>query len=46
MMFAYREMQHTGITKFFRLESAPQFHTHRTLNDLLIFVMGKPCQKT
>ena len=46
MTFAYREMQRLEMSVFFRLVFAPYFHTHRTLNDLLIFVMGTPCQKT
>lgn len=45
MTFAYREMQHEGNTGFFQLEFTGQSHTHRTLNEPLIFAMGKPCQK-
>ncbi len=46
MTFAYREMQHMEMSVFFRLEFACQSPTHQFLNDLLIFVMGTPCQKT
>ncbi len=46
VMFAYREMQLIGNKEFFQLEIASQSHTHRTLNELLKFAMGKPCQKT
>ncbi len=45
MTFAYREMQHAENKGFFQLEFACQSHTHRTLNELLKFAMGKPCQK-
>lgn len=46
MTFAYREMQHKGIKGFFQLEFASQSHTHRTLNELLIFAIGMLCRKT
>lgn len=46
MTFAYREMQRMEMSVFFRLESDWHFHTQQTPNDLLEFVMGKPCQKT
>ena len=45
MTFAYREMQHAENHDFFQLESARHAHTHQTLNEVLIFAMGKQCQK-
>ncbi len=45
MTFAYREMQHADIKGIFQLEFAGHSHTHRTLNELLKFAIGKPCQK-
>ena len=45
MTLTYREMQCSEFSGLFRLEFAAQYLTHPTLNDLRIFVMGKPCQK-
>ncbi len=45
MTFAYREMQLADIKGIFQLEFAAHSHTHRNLNELLNFAMGKPCQK-
>ncbi len=45
MTFAYREMQATESKGIFQLEFAGHSHTHRTLNEMIIFAMGTPCQK-
>ena len=45
MTFAYREMQQQENKGFFQLEIAAHSHTHRTLNEVIIFAMGTPCQK-
>jgi len=45
MTFAYREMQHADLKGIFRLEFTAHSHTHRTVNKMLIFAMGKQCQK-
>ncbi len=45
MTFAYREMQQSVNKGFFQLEFAGQYHKQQTLNDLVIIVMGKQCQK-
>ncbi len=46
MTFAYREMQAAEMKRFFQLEFVCHSHTHRTLNEMVIFAMGTPCQKT
>lgn len=46
MTFTCREMQQAESKQFFRLEIVCQSHKQQTLNELLKFAMGKPCQKT
>ncbi len=46
MTFTCREMQQAENKGFFQLEFACHSHKQQTLNELLIFAMGKPCQKT
>lgn len=46
MKFTCREMQQAGIKRFFQLEIACRSHKQQTLNEQLIFALGKQCQKT
>ncbi len=46
MTFTCREMQRAESKQFFQLEFACRSHKQQTLNELLKFAMGKPCQKT
>lgn len=45
MTFTYREMQQAENKRFFQLEFARHSHKQQTLNEVIIFAMGKPCQK-